>query len=671
MINGLGVLGWGVGGIEAEVSMLDESSSMILPEVIGVKISGAINEGVTATDIVLNIVNTLRKTGVVGKFVEFYGDGLDELSLADRATIANMAPEYGATCGFFPIDKETTDYLELTGRPKKLIQLVEDYAKKQGLWRSKNDKDPEFTKTINVDLSKIETTISGPERPEDTVKLSKVKDSFNLLMQQQGHAPQAINNAGLDHGSVVVAAITSCTNTSNPAVMIAAGLIAKKAVEKGMTVPDHVKTSLAPGSQVVTDYLVKTGLQPHLDQLGFHTVGYGCTSCIGNSGPLRPDIQKEIDDKDLIVSSVSSGNRNFPGRVHGATKASYLASPPLIIAYALSGSVNLDLTTDPLGQDKNGNDVYLRDLWPTSAEISKTIKSAVNKKLFQSRYNDVFKGPEKWQKINTPKSLTYSWDKGSTYIQSPPYFENINQSNNALSNISGARALAIFGNDITTDHISPAGAFKAETPAGKYLSGKNIPLEQFNSYGSRRGNHEVMMRGTYANPRIKNTMMNGKEGGFTIHIPSGKEMSIFDAAMKYKNENTPVVVFAGKNLGKGSSRDWAAKGPSLLGVKAVIAESYERIHRSNLVGMGIIPLQFEEGTTLDSLGLTGNETYDIKGLDSLAPGASATLTVKKDNGQQFTCNLITRVDTNKEVEFIKHGGILNRTVKAIAGKSTP
>lgn len=669
MINGVGVLGWGVGGIEAEVSMLGEASSMLVPEVVGVKLTGKISEGTTATDIVLNIVKVLRQKGVVGKFVEFYGEGLDELSLADRATIANMAPEYGATCGFFPIDQEAINYLTLTGRPADQVKKVEAHAKAQGLWRDTNEADPVFTDVLEFNLSSVKATIAGPERPEDAIELTNAGQAFKDLLTKQGHSAEALTGEGVEHGSVVVAAITSCTNTSNPAVMIAAGLIAKNAVEKGLSVPKWVKTSLAPGSQVVTDYLERAGLQQYLDQLRFNTVGYGCTSCIGNSGPLAPEVATEIDQNNLIVASVGSGNRNFPGRVHAATKASYLASPPLVVAYALAGSVNKDLLNEPLGQDQDGNDVFLKDIWPSQADIKASMDAGVDREMFVSCYSNVFEGVEQWQKIDAPSGLTYTWAPNSTYIKHPPYFEGMKMEAEAPQDIVGARALALFPDDITTDHISPAGSFKEDTPAGQYLISNDISAEEFNSYGSRRGNHEVMMRGTYANIRINNAMADGKEGGYTAHIPDGEIMSLYDAAMRYKEEGTPVIVFAGKNLGKGSSRDWAAKGPSLLGVKAAIAESYERIHRSNLVGMGVLPLEFAEGTTAQSLKLDGSESFDIKGIETLKPRGTLTLTIKRNDGSTQDVELLCRVDTAKELEFIQHGGVMHRKVREMASRS--
>ncbi|TNE25382.1 MAG: aconitate hydratase AcnA, partial [Alphaproteobacteria bacterium] len=597
MVNGLAVLGWGVGGIEAEAAMLGQPVSMLVPEVVGFKLTGSLKEGTTATDLVLTVTQMLRAKGVVGKFVEFFGNGLEHLSLADRATISNMAPEYGATCGFFPIDKETLRYLRFTGRDEQTALLVEAYAKAQGMWHDENTPDPAFTETLELDISTVEPSIAGPKRPQDRIVLSDAAGAFTKLEEQdnlESGKSVAVEGEGYDlhHGDVAIAAITSCTNTSNPGVMLAAGLVARNALAKGLKVKPWVKTSLAPGSQVVSDYLEKAGLQDDLDALGFNLVGYGCTTCIGNSGPLHAPIEAAIQKGDLTVAGVLSGNRNFEGRIHPFVKANYLASPPLVVAYAIAGSMKVDLYKDPLGQDKDGNDVYLKDIWPSNAELRQVLDTALTPEMFMTRYGNVFEGPEEWQAVKSTGGKTYQWDATSTYVQNPPYFEDISMDLDKINDIKGAYMLAKLGDSVTTDHISPAGAIKPSSPAGKYLEERQVPARDFNSYGSRRGNHEVMMRGTFANVRIRNELVPGTEGGVTKHIPSGQEMSIYDAAMKYIDDGLPLIVIAGKEYGTGSSRDWAAKGTRLLGVKAVIAESFERIHRSNLVGMGVLPLQF-------------------------------------------------------------------------------
>lgn len=670
MINGLAVLGWGVGGIEAEAAMLGQPLSMLIPEVVGMKLTGQLPEGATATDLVLTVTQRLRQQGVVGKFVEFYGDGLNHLTLADRATISNMAPEYGATCGFFPIDAETIAYLRFTGRDSDRIDLVEAYAKAQGLWRDADSPDPVFTTTLELDLGTIEPSMAGPKRPQDRVVLSQVASQFQtqdfpsfsgLQYAQARSVPVAGTDYRLSDGAVVIAAITSCTNTSNPSVMLAAGLVARKAREKGLTVKPWVKTSLAPGSQVVSDYLEKAGLQADLDALGFNLVGYGCTTCIGNSGPLADPIVEAISSQDLVVGAVLSGNRNFEGRVNPQTKANYLASPPLVVAYAIAGNLAIDLKTEPLGHDANGNPVYLRDVWPSSQEIRDVMQAALTPEMFRSRYSNVFAGDAAWQQIDTATSKTYPWQSSSTYVQNPPYFTGMQPTASAgmIANLYNARPLAILGDSITTDHISPAGAIKTDSPAGSYLTGHNVIPADFNSYGSRRGNHEVMMRGTFANIRLKNEMVPGSTGGVTKLMPSGEVMSIYDAAMKYQAEGTPLVVIAGKEYGTGSSRDWAAKGTRLLGVQAVVAESYERIHRSNLVGMGVLPLQFPAGSDRRTLNLDGSETFDLTGLENgITPGMTVTLTVHRADGSQTQVPLLCRIDTLDEVEYYRNGGIL-------------
>ncbi|RNC78616.1 aconitate hydratase AcnA [Piscirickettsia salmonis] len=669
MVNGLGVLGWGVGGIEAEAAMLGQPISMLIPEVVGFKLTGKLKEGITATDLVLTVVQMLRQQGVVGKFVEFYGPGLNDLPLADRATIANMAPEYGATCGFFPVDKETINYLELSGREEETIALVEAYAKAQGMWRDENTADPVFTATLELDLNSVVPSLAGPKRPQDRVELPKLPAAFDQLVADQGKSdelgkgvPVAGNgNYELSHGDVVIAAITSCTNTSNPSVLMAAGLVAKKALEKGLIRQPWVKSSLAPGSKVVTEYLENAGLQTYLDQLGFNLVGYGCTTCIGNSGPLLPEIEKAIADHDLTVSAVLSGNRNFEGRVHPFVKANWLASPPLVVAYALAGTTRKNLEVEPIGQDKNGNDVYLRDIWPSNSEVAAEV-AKVSRAMFQKEYAEVFAGDENWQNIPVAEGQTYKWNSESTYVQNPPFFEGLDKPVAAVEDIKGARPLAILGDSVTTDHISPAGVIKADSPAGAYLKSHGVDNKDFNSYGSRRGNHEVMMRGTFANIRIRNEMVPGVEGGYTRHIV-GEQLSIYDAAMKYQSEGTPLVVIGGKEYGTGSSRDWAAKGTRLLGVKAVITESFERIHRSNLIGMGVLPLQFKNGQDRNSLKLDGTETFDITGLNSLQAGQDISAVIHRQDGSSENITLLCRIDTANEVEYYRTGGILHYVLR--------
>ncbi|HRC26151.1 MAG TPA: aconitate hydratase AcnA [Alphaproteobacteria bacterium] len=668
MVNGLAVLGWGVGGIEAEAAMLGQPVSMLIPEVVGFRLSGKPKEGTTATDLVLTITQMLRKKGVVNKFVEFYGPGLDSLSLADRATIANMAPEYGATCGFFPIDEETIRYLTFTGRDPHRAHLVEQYAKAQGMWRTRDTEDPVFTDTLSLDLADVEPSLAGPKRPQDRIVLSAAAGSFRELLSA---APKSAPVAGADYvledGAVVIAAITSCTNTSNPSVMVAAGLVARKAREQGLSVKPWVKTSLAPGSQVVTDYLERAGLQKDLDAMGFNLVGYGCTTCIGNSGPLPDAIGQAVEKADLTVAAVLSGNRNFEGRVHPQVKANYLASPPLVVAYALAGTMALDLTKDPVGTGKDGKPVYLADIWPSNAEIAKAVAQAVTPEMFTSRYADVFYGPEEWRAIPTAKGQTYDWDAKSTYVKNPPYFVGMGHTPTPVKDIRGASCLALLGDSVTTDHISPAGSIKKDSPAGKYLIEHGVAPADFNSYGARRGNHEVMMRGTFANIRIKNEMIPGTEGGYTLHVPSGEKLSIYDAAMKYQKDGKPLVIFAGKEYGTGSSRDWAAKGTMLLGVRAVIAESFERIHRSNLVGMGILPLQFKEGVTRQTLKLDGTETFDIKGIEAgLKPRMELKIDITRKDGRTESVPVVCRIDTLDEIEYYTQGGILHHVLRGLA-----
>ena len=675
MVNGLSVLGWGVGGIEAEAAMLGQPISMLLPEVVGFKLSGRLPEGATATDLVLTIVEMLRAKGVVGKFVEFYGEGLDTLSLEDQATIANMAPEYGATCGFFPVDTDTLGYLKATGRSPSRIQLVEKYAKAQGMFRTSNSPDPVFTSKLGLKLEDIRPSLAGPKRPQDRVLMEGMADNFSQALEDLGTAKYARNKRvtvkgkkfDLGHGDVAIAAITSCTNTSNPSVMIGAGLLAQNAVAKGLTVKPWVKTSLAPGSQVVTEYLKEAGLQTSLNKLGFNLVGYGCTTCIGNSGPLSKPISEAINKNDLIVTSVLSGNRNFEGRVSPDVKANYLASPLLVVAYAIAGTVKINLATDPIGHDKKGNPVYLSDIWPSSHDISDTARKAVKPSMFKSRYANVFKGDTGWRKIKAQKGQTFDWNSKSTYVQKPSFFDDLGDKEvKDIQPINSANILALLGDSITTDHISPAGSIKADSPAGSYLTKNKVKSQNFNSYGSRRGNHEVMMRGTFANIRIRNHMAPGTEGGLTRHQPSKKQMSIYDAAVEYAKSETPLVVFAGKEYGTGSSRDWAAKGTRLLGVRAVIAESFERIHRSNLVGMGVAPLQFAEGDSWAKLKLDGSEKITIEGLDKLKPRQKIQMVIERAKGRKTKVNLLSRIDTQNETEYFRSGGILQYVLRQLA-----
>ncbi|MFD2192108.1 aconitate hydratase AcnA [Pistricoccus aurantiacus] len=704
MINGLGILGWGVGGIEAEAAMLGQPVSMLIPEVVGFKLTGKLKEGITATDLVLTVTQMLRNKGVVGKFVEFYGDGLKDLPLADRATIANMSPEYGATCGFFPVDDETLRYLHLTGRDDDQVALVEAYCKEQGLWREPGD-EPIFSDTLELDMGDVEASLAGPKRPQDRVALSDMKATFEKLLEEDSKGEptpvgekersseekgrlfseggqtavgvgnsyfertnsQDVSHEGQDFklhpGAVVIAAITSCTNTSNPSVMMAAGLLARNAVKKGLKTKPWVKTSLAPGSKVVTEYLAAANLQEDLNELGFNLVGYGCTTCIGNSGPLADAIEKAITDGDLTVASVLSGNRNFEGRIHPLSPTNWLASPPLVVAYALAGNVRLDLTSEPLGEDKDGKPVYLKDIWPSQSEIADAVEK-VKTDMFRKEYAAVFDGDDQWKSLEVPDSKVYEWSKDSTYIQHPPFFEGMGKEPDAVADVKDAHILALLGDSVTTDHISPAGSIKPDSPAGRYLQDKGVKPADFNSYGSRRGNHEVMMRGTFANVRIRNEMLDDVEGGFTRHVPSGEEMAIYDAAMKYAEEDTPLVVVAGKEYGTGSSRDWAAKGTLLLGVRAVLAESYERIHRSNLIGMGVAPLQFPEGEDRKSLGLTGDETISIEGLNELKPGCKVKVTIKSDKGEK-KLDALCRIDTVNELEYYRHGGILHYVLRSM------
>ena len=670
MVNGAAVLGWGVGGIEAEAAMLGQPISMLIPEVIGFELTGEMLEGTTGTDLVLKVVEMLRAKGVVGKFVEFYGAGLDHLPLADRATIANMAPEYGATCGFFPIDDETIRYLRNTGRDEDRIALVEAYAKENGFWRGA-DYAPVYTDTLHLDMGTIVPAISGPKRPQDYVALTDAKAAFRKEMEETFKRPMDKDVAvegedySMNSGKVVIASITSCTNTSNPYVMIGAGLVARKAAALGLNSRPWVKTSLAPGSQVVSAYLEAAGLQEDLDKVGFNLVGYGCTTCIGNSGPLQPEISKAINEGDLVATAVLSGNRNFEGRISPDVRANYLASPPLVVAYAIAGTMDINLATDPIAQTPDGKDVYLKDIWPTTKEVADTVEATVTREAFQSKYADVFKGDEKWQGVEVPQQETYDWPATSTYIQNPPYFQGMSKEPGTISNIEGARVLALLGDMITTDHISPAGSFKDTTPAGKYLVERQVPVREFNSYGSRRGNHEIMMRGTFANIRIKNEMLDGVEGGYTKG-PDGAQTSIFDAAMAYKEAGTPLVIFGGEQYGAGSSRDWAAKGTALLGVKAVVAESFERIHRSNLVGMGVIPFEFTGGDTRKTLNLTGDETVAISGLDTIQPLQEVPCTITYADGTEKVITLKCRIDTAIEIEYIEHGGVLHYVLRNLA-----
>jgi len=680
MVNGLAVLGWGVGGIEAEAAMLGQAQSMLLPEVIGFKLTGKLAEGVTATDLVLTVTQMLRKKGVVSKFVEFYGPGLNNMTLADRATIANMAPEYGATCGFFPVDAETLNYLRMSGRAEDRIALVEAYSKAQGLFRERDAADPVFTDTLSLDLGDVVPSLAGPKRPEGRIALTDVKEGFSDALEaeykkdpEQHDVRVGVAGEGytIGHGDVVIAAITSCTNTSNPSVLIAAGLVARKAVEKGLTVRPWVKTSLAPGSQVVAAYLDKAGLQPYLDKLGFNLVGFGCTTCIGNSGPLAPPISNAINENGVVAAAVLSGNRNFEGRVSPDVQANYLASPPLVVAYALAGTVTKDLTEEPIGTGSDGQPVFLKDIWPTSHEVQAVINEHISREMFESRYADVFKGDEHWQGIETSRGVTYAWDPASTYVQNPPYFQGMTAQPEPVEDIEGARILGLFGDKITTDHISPAGSIKKDSPAGAYLLSYGVTPAEFNQYGTRRGNHEVMMRGTFANIRIKNYMLEYtegglKEGGFSVHHPSGEVMPIYDVAMRYAQEKVPLVVLAGVEYGNGSSRDWAAKGTKLLGVRAVIAQSFERIHRSNLVGMGVLPFTFTSGQSWRSLGLTGDETITIRGLTDVRPRQEMVAEFRARDGSVERVTVLCRIDTLDELEYMRHGGILHYVLRNLA-----
>lgn len=676
MINGLSVLGWGVGGIEAEASMLGQPLYMLVPDVIGFKLYGQLPEGVTATDLVLTVTEMLRKKGVVGKFVEFYGPGLSQLALSDKATIANMAPEYGATMGFFPVDEETLRYLRITGRDRKLVELVEAYTKEQGLFRTDDTPDPVYTDTLELDISTVESSMAGPSRPQDRVSLKNLKESYeNVLKAKTGDESGANlnkkaeieingNKEEIGNGSVVIAAITSCTNTSNPSVMIGSGLVAKKAVEKGLTVKPTVKTSLAPGSRVVTDYLDAAGLTPYLDKLGFDLVGYGCTTCIGNSGPLPAPVEEGIRENDLTCAAVLSGNRNFEGRVHPFVKFAYLASPPLVVSFALAGTIDIDVYNEPVGTGSDGEPVYLKDIWPTQQEIKDTVDKVLNPEMFRAQYSHVFEGDETWKGLSAPEGNLYQWEGSSTYIQNPTFFVDFSLGLPETNDIKGAYALALLGDSITTDHISPAGSIPKDGPAGKYLISRGVEQRDFNSFGSRRGNHEVMIRGTFANIRIRNKMVPGVEGGYTKYVPTDEQMTIFDASMKYQTEGTPLIVIGGKEYGTGSSRDWAAKGTILLGVKAVIAESFERIHRSNLVGMGVLPLQFKEGENSDTYGLTGQEQFDISGIaEGLSPGKDIPVSVTRKGGDNFTFNVTCRLDSPVEVEYYNNGGILQTVLR--------
>ncbi|KAB7627506.1 aconitate hydratase AcnA [Alkalilimnicola sp. S0819] len=679
MVNGLGVLGWGVGGIEAEAAMLGQPISMLIPQVVGFRLTGKLAEGATATDLVLTVTQMLRAKGVVGKFVEFFGDGLDHLPLADRATIANMAPEYGATCGIFPVDQETLNYLELTGRDQETIDLVEAYAKANGMWREAGAPQADYSDVLELDMGTVQPSLAGPKRPQDRVTLGDTAAAFrkalDARLEETGHSAGATRGVEytengethtLEDGAVVIAAITSCTNTSNPAVLLAAGLVAKKADELGMQVKPWVKTSLAPGSQVVPAYLNKAGLTPHLNNLGFDVVGFGCTTCIGNAGPLPEAIGEAIKEGDLVVGSVLSGNRNFEGRIHGDVRTNWLASPPLVVAYALAGNMQIDLTKEPLGQDRNGNDVFLKDIWPSQKEVAEAMAGNVTREMFQQSYADVFAGDANWQGLQVTESEMYDWPE-STYVKNPPYFDGMTMEEPGLPAVEGARCLVYVGDSITTDHISPASAIKADTPAGQYLMDNGVEPKDFNSYGSRRGNHEVMMRGTFANVRLRNKMAPGTEGGYTTYQPDGEQMFIFDAAMKYKEAGVPLVVLAGKEYGTGSSRDWAAKGTNLLGVKVVIAESFERIHRSNLVGMGVVPLQFKDGDSAEGLGLTGKETFSFGSLDGKPK--SVTVTARAEDGSEKSFEATVRIDTPKEWDYVRNGGILHYVLRDLAKKA--
>jgi aconitate hydratase len=678
MINGLGVLGWGVGGIEAEAAMLGQPVSMVIPEVIGFKLTGALPEGTTATDLVLTATEMLRKKGVVGKFVEFYGDGLDHLPLADRATLGNMSPEMGATCAIFPIDDLTLEYLKLTGRDPDRITLVEAYAKDQGMWREPRA-EPAFTDTLALDLGDVEPSLAGPRRPQDRVALSGARQAFekelpNMLRggDENARAPVEGENYELTHGDVVIAAITSCTNTSNPSVMLGAGLLARNALAKGLKPKPQVKTSLAPGSKVVTDYLNEAGLMDDLEALGYDLVGYGCTTCIGNSGPLPEPISKAVDEGNLVVAAVLSGNRNFEGRIHPQVRASYLASPPLVVAYALAGSLTKDLRNDPLGQDQDGNDVFLKDIWPTPQEVAEVVRKSVTAKMFKDAYADVFKGDERWAEIGGAGGKTYDWQDDSTYVRLPPFFQGMDRTPNDPTDVKGARVLAVLGDSITTDHISPAGSIAKDSPAGGYLIEHGVEVRDFNSYGSRRGNHEVMMRGTFANIRLRNEMADGKDGGWTKYVPDGEVMPIYDAAMKYVEGGTPLVVFGGKEYGSGSSRDWAAKGTNLLGVKAVIVESFERIHRSNLVGMGVLPLVFKDGKSWKDLKIDGSETVDLEGIEGgIKPRQDVACTIHRKDGSSEKITLQCRIDTLDEVDYYRHGGILHYVLRDLLEEAEP
>lgn len=679
MVNGLGVVGWGVGGIEAEACMLGQPISMLIPDVLGFKLTGRLPEGATATDLVLTVTERLRKHGVVGKFVEFFGPGLDALTIADRATLSNMCPEYGATIAVFPIDEMTLDYLRLTGRDEKRVALVEAYAKAQGLFRTPSTPDAEYAEVLELDLASIEPSIAGPRRPQDRVSLKQAAPAFSQALAKMladrkpavsAAAPAAgVTTIDIDHGAVVIASITSCTNTSNPSVMIGAGLLAKKAVERGLRVKPWVKTSLAPGSKAVSSYLANAGLTPYLDQLGFHLVGYGCATCIGNSGPLPPDVSATVKARDLVVASVLSGNRNFEGRIQSQVRANYLASPPLVVAYALAGSMTVDLTSQPLGQDPSGQDVYLKDIWPSEREIQEAMLKSVTAGSFLNAYADVFAGDERWQGLAVPEGDRYAWVEDSTYIRHPPFFEDLTLTPKAPADITGARVLAVLGDSVTTDHISPAGSIPADSPAGKYLIAHGVSPKDFNSYGARRGNHEVMMRGTFANIRLRNQLAPGTEGGWTLHLPDGEQMTIYDAAVRYKEEGVPLLVIAGKEYGSGSSRDWAAKGTVLLGVQAVIAESFERIHRSNLLNMGVLPLQFKPGTSATSLGLTGRERFDLAGVaDGLRPAGDVRVTARADEGVPITFDATVRIDTPEELAAYRAGGILPYVLRQLVAK---
>ncbi len=682
MVNGLGVLGWGVGGIEAEAAMLGQAVSMLIPQVVGVKLTGKLREGATATDLVLTITEMLRKHGVVGKFVEYFGPGLPELPLADRATIGNMSPEYGATCGIFPVDKETLAYLRLTGRSEEQIALVEAYCREQGLFHDEHTPEAEYSELLALDLSEVEPSIAGPKRPQDRVALSKAGESFEKALpgliktrKSADTAAATAKNGNLRHGSVVIAAITSCTNTSNPSVMIAAGLLAKKAVERGLQVPHSVKTSLAPGSKVVRDYLERAGLIPYLETLKFHIVGYGCTTCIGNSGPLPEEVSREIDEKNLVVASVLSGNRNFEGRINSEVRANYLMSPPLVVAFALAGRIDLDLKTDALGKDQQGKPVFLADIWPSQREVEDAMRKSISSDMFRDSYAQVYEGDQRWRSLPVPKGDTYAWEPDSTYIRRAPYFDDMTVKPTSVAEVKSARVLAVLGDSVTTDHISPAGSIKKDSPAGKYLIEHGVKPADFNSYGSRRGNHEVMVRGTFANVRLRNKMVPNLEGGFTRHLPDGAEMSIFDASDKYIAEGVPLVIIAGKEYGSGSSRDWAAKGPRLLGVRAVIAESYERIHRSNLVGMGILPLQFVNGESAQSLNLTGEEIFDFGAVRELVENFAAGRTLKvfaKTKEKTIEFDALVRIDTPQEAQYYANGGILQYVLRQLlASKAHP